>query len=162
MMYCLTRAAHGTAMILMILLGASIFGYFFALTQVTQQLVHWVSGLGVSPWLIIAAMLVGYLILGCFLDQTAILFLTVPIVLPIIVSLGFDPIWFGVIKIVTAEVGLITPPLGLNCYVVSRYSGLKVEEVYRGSFPHFIAHIFVIILLVAFPEIILWLPRHMQ
>src|SRR3546814_9210194 len=90
-------------MIAMILLGASIFGYFFTLTQVTQQLVHWVGALDVSRWVIIALILAGYIVLGSFMDQIAILVLTVPIVLPLIKSLGFDPLWFGVIKIVTAE-----------------------------------------------------------
>lgn len=157
----LKNATHGTCMILMIVVGASIFGYFFALTQITQDLVAWVGGLDISRWWIIFALLVGYLILGTFMDQMAIIFLTVPIVLPVIVSLGFDPIWFGVIKIVTAEVGLIMPPIGLNCFVVSRYSGLAVTEVFRGSVPHVIAHFIAIAILVAFPQISLWLPSHM-
>ena len=95
------------------------------------------------------------------MDQMAILVLTVPIVLPLIVSLGFDPIWFGVIKIVTAEVGLITPPIGLNCFVVARYAQQPVGEVFRGTWPHFLAHLVAIAILVAFPAIILWLPEHM-
>ena len=158
---CLMRATHGTCMIMMIVIGASIFGYFFALTQITQDLVSWVGSLGISKWWIIFALLCGYLVLGTFMDQMAIIFLTVPIVLPVIVSLGFDPIWFGVIKIVTAEVGLILPPIGLNCFVVARYSGLPVGEVFRGSFPHVIAHFVAIAILVAFPQISLWLPGHM-
>ena len=107
-------------MITMILLGASIFGYFFTLSHVTQDLVAYVSTLPVSRWIIIALLLAGYIVLGSFMDQIAILVLTVPIVLPLIKSLGFDPIWFGVIKIVTAEVGMITPPVGLNCFIVAR------------------------------------------
>jgi TRAP-type C4-dicarboxylate transport system permease large subunit len=87
--------------------------------------------------------------------------LTVPIVLPLIKSLGFDPIWFGVIKIVTAEVGMITPPVGLNCFIVTRYAGRPVGEVFQGTFPHFIAHLIAIAILVAFPEIILWPPSKM-
>jgi len=160
-MQALKNAAHGTCMILMIVVGASIFGYFFALTQITQDLVAWVGSLEISRWWIIFALLIGYLILGTFMDQMAIIFLTVPIVLPVIVSLGFDPIWFGVIKIVTAEVGLILPPIGLNCFVVARYSGLPVGQVFRGSFPHVIAHFVAIAILVAFPQISLWLPSHM-
>ena len=159
---CLVRSMHGTCMIMMIVLGAAIFGYFFALTQVTQGLVSWVGGLDVSRWVIIVALLVGYIILGVFMDQTAILFLTVPVVIPVIKSLGFDPIWFGVIKIVTAEVGMITPPIGLNCFVVARYSGRPVSEVFQGSYPHFIAHLIVIAILTAFPDLILWLPNQME
>jgi tripartite ATP-independent transporter DctM subunit len=157
----LLGSAHGTCMIAAILLGASIFGYFFALTQVTQDLVAWVGALPTSRWVIICLLLLGYIVLGSFMDQIAILVLTVPIVLPLIKSLGFDPIWFGVIKIVTAEVGMITPPIGLNCFIVARYSGRPVSEVFQGTWPHFIAHIFVIALFVAFPQLILWLPTHM-
>ncbi|MDB5512634.1 MAG: transporter large permease [Enterovirga sp.] len=158
----LLRAAHGSCMIAMILLGAHIFGYFFTLTQVTQNLVNWVGALEVSRWIIIAVILFGYIILGMFMDQIAILVLTVPIVVPLIKTLGFDPLWFGIVKIVTAEIGMITPPIGLNCFVVARYSGRPVGEVFHGSLPHFIAHIIAIAILTAFPDIILWLPSKMM
>lgn len=161
MLHAFRRAAHSSCMIAMILLGASIFGYFFTLTQVTQHLVHWVGGLDVSRWVIIALILAGYIVLGSFMDQIAILVLTVPIVLPLIKSLGFDPLWFGVIKIVTAEVGMITPPIGLNCFIVSRYAQRPVTEVFHGTLPHFVAHLIVIAIMVMFPQIILWLPSRM-
>lgn len=157
----LRRAAQGSCMIAMILLGASIFGYFFTLTHVTQDLVSWVGSLDVSRWIIITMILAIYIVLGSFMDQIAILVLTVPIVIPLIKSLGFDPLWFGVIKIVTAEVGMITPPIGLNCYVVARYSGRPVSEVFRGTYPHFLAHLIAIAIMVIFPQIILWLPHRM-
>jgi tripartite ATP-independent transporter DctM subunit len=157
----LLRASHGTCMIVMILIGASIFGYFFTLTHVTQGLVAWVGALPTSRWVIIVLILCGYIVLGSFMDQLAILVLTVPIVIPLIKTLGFDPIWFGVIKIVTAEVGMITPPVGLNCFIVARYANRPVAEVFHGTFPHFIAHLIAIAILVAFPSIILWLPSHM-
>ena len=157
----LRRATHGTCMIIMILVGASIFGYFFTLTHVTQDLVAWVGALPTSRWVIITLILCGYIVLGSFMDQIAILVLTVPIVIPLIKTLGFDPIWFGVIKIVTAEVGMITPPVGLNCFIVARYANRPVAEVFHGTFPHFIAHLIAIAILVAFPQIIVWLPSHM-
>ena len=157
----LLRASHGTCMIVMILVGASIFGYFFTLTHVTQDLVAWVGALPTSRWVIITLILCGYIVLGSFMDQIAILVLTVPIVIPLIKTLGFDPIWFGVIKIVTAEVGMITPPVGLNCFIVARYANRPVAEVFHGTLPHFIAHLIAIAILVAFPDIILWLPSHM-
>lgn len=159
--HTLLRASHGTCMIIMILVGASIFGYFFTLTHVTQDLVAWIGSLPASRWVIITLILCGYIVLGSFMDQIAILVLTVPIVLPLIKTLGFDPIWFGVIKIVTAEVGMITPPVGLNCFIVARYAKRPVAEVFHGTFPHFIAHLIVIAILVAFPSIILWLPSQM-
>ncbi|MGL4288544.1 MAG: TRAP transporter large permease [Phreatobacter sp.] len=157
----LRRSAHGTCMILMILLGAHVFGYFFTLTQTTQNLVAWVGALEVSRWVIIALILLGYIVLGMFMDQIAILVLTVPIVLPLVKTLGFDPLWFGIIKIVTAEVGMITPPVGLNCFIVARYSGRPVQEIFHGTFPHFIAHILILAVMVAWPDLILWLPRRM-
>ena len=99
--------------------------------------------------------------LGCFLDQLSILILTIPIVLPVIKSLGFDPIWFGIIVILLAEIGVVTPPVGLNVFVVSRVTNTPVEEVFRGVYPHVIAHILAVILMVAFPAIITWLPSKM-
>jgi tripartite ATP-independent transporter DctM subunit len=155
------RAAIGSCMIAMILMGASIFGYFFTLSHVTQDLVSWVGALDVSRWVIIVLILAMYIVLGSFMDQVAILVLTVPIVLPLVKSLGFDPIWFGVVKIVTAEVGMITPPIGLNCFIVARYSGRPVTEVFQGTMPHFLAHLIAIAIMVAFPAIVLWLPSHM-
>jgi TRAP-type C4-dicarboxylate transport system permease large subunit len=110
---------------------------------------------------IIGLLLCGYIVLGSFMDQIAILVLTVPIVVPLIKSLGFDPIWFGVIKIVTAEIGMVTPPVGLNCYIVARYAERPVTEVFYGIWPHFVAHLVALGVLVAFPAIALWLPSRM-
>lgn len=155
------RASRSTCMISMILLGAHIFGYYFTLAQVPQGLIAWVGSLDVSRWIVIVLLLCGYIILGSFMDQIAILVLTVPIVIPLIRSLGFDPIWFGVIKIVTAEIGMVTPPVGLNCYIVARYANRPVTEVFYGIWPHFVAHLIALAVLVAFPEISLWLPSRM-
>jgi len=111
---------------------------------------------------IIVAILLIYIVLGAFMDQIAILVLTVPVVIPIIVSLGFSPVWFGVIKIVTAEVGMITPPIGLNCFIVPRYANIPVATVFQGTWPHFLAHMLAIAVLLAFPALVLWLPRQMN
>ena len=157
-----SKAAHASCMVIMILLGASIFGYFFALTQVSQDLVQWVASLDTSRWLILALLLLGYLLLGAFMDQIAILILTVPIVVPLVQALGFDLVWFGVLIIVVAEMGMVTPPVGLNCFIVSRYSGRPIAEVFHGTTPHVLAHVAAILLLVVFPQLILWLPSHMQ
>jgi tripartite ATP-independent transporter DctM subunit len=157
----LVDAASASCMIFMIIVGARIFGYFFTLTQTTQQIVAAVGAWQVSPWMIIAVILIGYLILGCIMDQIAILILTVPIVLPVVKALGFDPVWFGVIVIVVAEVGLLTPPVGLNVFVVARYTSRPVGEVFAGVWPHVFAHLILIAILTAFPQIILWLPDKM-
>ena len=148
-------------MIVMIIVCAKIFGYFFTLTQSTQALVAWVSALEVSRWVILALILFGYLVLGCLMDQVAILILTIPIVLPVIKALGFDPVWFGVIVILMAEVGLVTPPVGLNVFVVARYAKRPLAEIFGGVWPHVFSHLLLVALLVAFPQIILWLPAQM-
>ena len=160
--HAVSKATRASCMIVMILLGASIFGYFFALTQVSQELVAWVGGLDVSRWVILIILLLSYIVLGSFMDQLAILVLTVPIVVPLMNALGFDLVWFGVIKIVTAELGMVTPPIGLNCHIVARYSGRPVMEVFRGTLPDVYAHLAAMALLVSFPGIILWLPAQMM
>lgn len=157
----LRRAIRTSCMIGIILLGAHIFSTFFALTQTTQALVTWVGQLDVNPWTIMIVLLVIYLILGCFLDQMAILVLTIPIVAPLVQSLGFDLIWFGIVVIVIAELGLVTPPMGLNAFVVSKYSNIPVTQVFWGIVPHVLAHFVVIALLLIFPAIVLWLPSQM-
>lgn len=108
-----------------------------------------------------ARVLLGYLVLGCLMDQVAILILTVPIVLPLIKALGFDPVWFGVIVVLMAEVGLVTPPVGLNVFVVARYARRPLAEIFRGVWPHVFSHLLLVAVLVAFPQIILWLPAQM-
>lgn len=158
----LRRAAQTTCMILFIILGAHIFGYYFTLSRVTNDIVEWVGGLPVTPMAIMAVILLGYIVLGFFMDQIAILILTIPVMLPLVTSLGFDPVWFGVIVVVTAEVGMVTPPLGMNVFVVARYTRRPLGELFRGVMPHVWAHLIVIALLTAFPAIVLWLPSTMQ
>ena len=157
----IANAARTSAMITMIIVGAHIFGYALTLTQTTQSFVAAIGALPVNRYVIMALILALKLALGCFLDQVAILLLTVPIMVPLIKSLGFDPIWFGVVLVLTAEVGMITPPVGMNCFVVARYTGRPVEEVFAGIWPHFIAHILAIIFFTAFPSVVLWLPATM-
>ena len=110
---------------------------------------------------VMAIILFGYLILGCLMDQVAILILTVPIVLPLVKSLGFDPVWFGEVVIVMAEVGLVTPPVGLNVFVVARYAKRPLAEIFGGVWPHVFSHLVLLGFMVAFPSIILWLPSKM-
>lgn len=150
-----------TAMVGLIVIGAQIFGYFITLTQVTQSLVAFVAAQDMSVYLVLAFIVVLYLVLGCFLDQLSILILTVPIVLPVVVSLGFDPIWFGIIIILLAEVGMVTPPVGLNVFVVAKKTNQPVEQVFAGVWPHVIAHILIIIVMILFPQLVLWLPSTM-
>lgn len=158
----LGRSSRTSCMIMAIILAAHVFGYFFTLTQAPQNLVKVIGGLDVAAWVILAMILVMYLILGCFLDQVTIIILTVPVVLPLVVSLGYDPVWFGVIVVVAAEVGMVTPPVGLNVFVVARYTGQRAEEIFAGVMPHVVAHIILIVMLMVWPQIILFLPAHMS
>ena len=162
LMIACVNALRSTAMIFMILLGAHIFGYFFALTGVTQQLVSSVGVSDIAPWLVISIILAIVLLMGCFMDQIAILVLTVPVALPVVMAIGYDPIWFGVIMIVVGEVGMVTPPVGLNAFVVARYSGRPLAEVFVGAWPHVLAHLVLIAVLVAVPQLVLWLPSFMS
>ena len=159
--HALKRAAHASCMIVLIIVCAKLFGFYFTLTQTTQSLVQWVGDLPVHRMVIMAGILAVYLVLGCMMDQIAILILTVPIVLPLIRALGFDPVWFGVIVVVMAEVGLVTPPMGLNVFVVARYANRPIGEVFAGVWPHVLSHLMLVAVLVAFPAIVLWLPSKM-
>lgn len=151
-----------SAMIGLIIVCAQIFGFFLTLTGSTQGLISWIGSIGVSPYTVLAVLVVMYLVLGCFLDQLSILILTVPVVHPLITSLGFDAIWFGILVILLAEVGMVTPPVGMNVFVVARSNRMPVGEVFSGVTPHVIAHLLLIVVLVAFPQLIMWLPDRMK
>lgn len=155
-------AAKTTCMVLMVVMAAHVLAYFLVLTSVTENLVTWVNSLGMPRWGVLLVIYAIYLVLGCFLDLAAILVLTIPIVLPLIKSLGYDPIWFGIIVIVLGEVGLVTPPVGLNVFVVARVTNQPVAEVFKGVTPHVIAHLFALAILTVFPELVLWLPNTMR
>jgi C4-dicarboxylate transporter, DctM subunit len=158
----LLNAANTTCMILMIIVGAKIFGYFLTLTQTTQFLIASVGAAHLDRWLVLTFIVAVYIVLGCLMDQIAILILTVPVVLPLVTALGFDPVWFGVVIIVVAEIGMVTPPVGLNVFVVARYSGRSLEEIFSGIWPHVFAHLVLVALLCLFPALVLWLPSTMR
>ena len=155
------EALRSSIMILTIIMAAHVFGHFITKSQVTPYLVESLSAMPIAPILIVAIIAVGYLILGFFMDQMAIIALTVPVTLPVVTELGFDPIWFGIVVILLAEIGLITPPLGLNVFVVAQASRMPVQDVFRGSVPFVLAILAVGVLLFAFPQIVLILPEMM-
>lgn len=156
------NAAGTTCMVFMIIIGAKIFGFFLTLTQTTQQLVSFVGSLNMEPWAVLMCVLLVFLVLGFIMDQIAILLLMVPIALPVVLSLGYDPIWFGVMVVLVAEIGMLTPPVGLNVYVVARFSGFPLGDIFRGVWPHVFAHLVLIGILFWLPQIVLWLPDRMQ
>jgi len=151
-----------SVMITLLITGALLFGYFLTMSQATQTLTAAIGGLPTSRWVIVGLLILIKLVLGCFMDQVALLVLTVPITLPIVTALGFDPIWYGIVLALTSEVGLVTPPIGLNAYIVARYTGIPVDRVFSGVFPFMAAMLLYLIVLVAFPGIALWLPSLMH
>lgn len=115
-----------------------------------------------APWTVMGCLVVLYLLLGCIMDQVAILFITLPLTFPLVVSLGYDPIWFGVICTKLGEIGLVTPPIGMNAYVVSATSRIPLDQVFRGSAMMLAVDALSLILLLAFPSISTWLPSMMR
>lgn len=150
-----------TAMIVTIIFGALIFGQFITMSQVIPGLLDWISAGGYSPLLVLLFVVVFYIILGMFMDQFAILLLTVPITYELLTNLGFDGIWLGILIVKTAEIGLITPPMGLNVFIASGATGVNTKLVFARSLPFVVAEILLIILFVAFPELVMWLPNNM-
>lgn len=147
-----------SVMIFIILAGAYVFTYFMALTMIPMKLSMWLSGVSLSRYSILIIILVGYLFLGCFLDATSMMVLTLPVIFPTIISLGFNPIWFGVISVLMMEAGLITPPLGLNIFVISGVADVPMEIVFKGTIVFLLAIFLVVALVTIFPGIALFLP----
>ncbi len=147
-----------SVMIFMILSGAYVFTYFMALTMIPMNLSIALSKLALSRYVVLAVILMGYLVLGCFLDATSMMVLTLPVIFPTILKLGFNPIWFGVISVLMMEAGLITPPLGLNIFVISGVAGVPMETVFRGAVYFLLAIFAVVVLVTVFPGLALFLP----
>jgi tripartite ATP-independent transporter DctM subunit len=158
----LQETAKISIMIFMILAGAYVFTYFMALSMIPMRLAGWLTGLDLSPYIILTIILLGYLVLGCFLDATSMMVLTLPVIFPTILQLGFDPIWFGVISVLMMEAGLITPPLGLNIFVISGVAGVPIEVVFRGAIYFLLAIFAVVVLITIFPQIATVLPAMMR
>ncbi|MDP2916847.1 MAG: TRAP transporter large permease [Dehalococcoidia bacterium] len=150
------------AMCYLIILGATIFSYFIAFTRIPTELAEFVSGLPVPSLVIFAFIIVIYLFLGCIMDPISMIILTVPIFYPMTKALGFDPIWFGVIIVITMEMGMITPPVGVNVFVINGVAkDVPMETTFRGMIPFLIAMVVGVVILTAFPQIATFLPGTM-
>jgi tripartite ATP-independent transporter DctM subunit len=154
-------SAQITSYILFILIGASIFNIFLGITGLPGQVSGWITNLPVPRLGIVVAMLVLYIPLGMFLDTLGMILLTVPIFFPVILQLGFDPIWFGVLICMVAELGMITPPVAINVYVVQGVTKVSMEEIFLGVIPFAFVYVIIIGIIVVFPGISLYLPRLM-
>jgi C4-dicarboxylate transporter, DctM subunit len=158
------NAIYGTlkisCMVIMLIAGATIFGHFLALTRIPLELATAVGMLDLPPWIIIGLICFIYLIGGCFIDSMALIMLTIPIFYPIVVNLGYDPIWFGIIIVLVTHMGIITPPVGTAVYVTKGIArDVPLLTIFKGSFPFLLALIVGTMIVIAFPGIVLYLPN---
>lgn len=155
----LQETIRTSCMVLIIVAGAVMFGHFLAVTRIPFELASWLAGLPLPGWTIMAFIILFYLVAGCFVDALALILLTIPIFFPVVTELGFDPIWFGVIIVVVTQMGVISPPVGVNVYVVSGIArDVPLQTVFKGALPFLGALVVAAAILVAFPQICLFLP----
>ena len=164
----LQGTATGTAMVFFIVLGAAAFNTFLTLSQMPQELAAWIGTLQVSPYVVLVAILVFYLLLGCVMDSLSMILLTIPILFPVVSVLDFGlppeqaAIWFGILVLIVVEVGLITPPVGMNLFIIqSMAPDVPMQATYRGVLPFVLSDLLRVALLVAVPGLTLWLPQLM-
>ncbi|RLC21778.1 MAG: C4-dicarboxylate ABC transporter permease [Deltaproteobacteria bacterium] len=163
----LLETLRTSCMVMMLIAGAVIFGKFLAVTRIPFEIAGWVAELQMAPFLVMAVVIMIYFIGGCFMDALAFVTLTVPIIFPVVMELGYDPIWFGIIIVMVTEMGVITPPVGINVYVVYGVAKnvleqeIPLEKIFKGILPFLIAVIVGVIILIIFPKIILFLPQLM-
>src|SRR3954447_7523621 len=158
----LLQATRTAAAVFTVLIGALLFGYFLTVTQTPQKVTEFLTGLGIGRYGVLGLIMLMYLVLGCLMDALAMVILTVPIIFPVIRELGFDPIWFGVIIVMTVELGLIHPPVGMIVFVIkSVIQDVTFATIFRGVLPFIVTDLLRLIILIAFPIIALWLPSRM-
>ncbi len=158
----LLQATRTSAAVFTVLIGALLFGYFLTITQTPQKLTEFLTGMGIGRYGVLALIMVMYLVLGCLMDAMAMIILTVPIIYPVIVHMGFDPIWFGIIIVMTVELGLIHPPVGMNVFVIkSVVKDVSFTTIFKGVLPFVATDLIRLVILIAFPIIALWLPGRM-
>ena len=155
----LSETVSTTAILFFIVLGAFLFKEFIVLTQLPKAVTDLFGAGSLHPWLIVLLMLAVYLVLGCFLDSLSMILITVPVFLPLAEGIGYDKVWFGIFVVVVAEAGLITPPVGMNIFVIrAQMPDIDLGTVYRGIVPFLFADIALIVMLVLLPGLALWLP----
>lgn len=159
MMKALKDTLNITSKLLLILIGVGILGYFLASTRLPFVLAEFVTGLQVNRYVVFTAVILLFMLLGCLLNVIPMILLVLPTIFPSIVALGFDPIWFGVVTVLTMEMGQITPPIGVNVFAISSVAGdVPMEDIFKGILPYFLCMVFCILLLTLFPQIALYLP----
>ena len=162
MNYCVLETIKTFAFVYLIVIGAFLFNPFLAVTHIPNNLAGFISTLDLANVWILLFIVLGYIVLGTFLEGIAMMVLTIPIVYPMIINMGYDPIWFGVLLVVVLEMSLISPPLGLNVFVVKGIAdGVPMNEIFKGVIPFWGAMLVCAALLIAFPQIALFLPESM-
>jgi C4-dicarboxylate transporter, DctM subunit len=152
-----------SCMILVIVAGATVFGHFLAVTSIPTEIGNWVANLHVHRYIVMGLIILIYLAMGCLMDSLAMIMLTIPIFFPVVTTLGFDPIWFGVIIVVVTEMGVITPPVGINVYVVAGVArDIPLHIIFKGALHLLMAQLVTAVLLILFPQIALFLPSFMK
>ena len=151
-----------SAMIFLILIGANIFGYYMTLSQIPQDVVEHVTAMHLNRWIIVIGITVVYFVISMFMDEIPLLLLTLPLSFPLVTSVGFDPVWFGVLSILMVAMGLVFPPVGMIAFVVSATAHVDLMKVYKGTSVLIIAIFMTTALVMIFPELALWLPRTMK
>jgi len=160
---CLVDSIQVSASIFFILIGALLFGYFLTATQSPQKIATALLSLELGPHGTLLLILLFFLLLGCILDAMAMIVLMIPIIYPVVLQLGFDPIWFGVIIVMTVELGLITPPVGMNVFVLNSLArDIPLQRIFAGVMPFVLMDVLRLAILVAFPILVLFLPNSMQ
>jgi TRAP-type C4-dicarboxylate transport system permease large subunit len=158
----LLQTVRTTAMVFLILIGAHVLSPFLALSRIPVDLANALVALGLPSLVVLGVLLAAYIILGMFLEGFAILVLTVPIVFPIVTALGYDPVWFGIFMVIVLEMGLISPPVGINVFVVKGVAeDVPMGRIFAGIIPFWVAMVVCVALLVAFPQLALVLPNSM-
>ena len=158
----LVESGRTTAMLFTLLIAATVFANFVNFTSMPGDLKTWITHLGLSPTMIIVAMMFIYIVLGTVMEELTMVLLTIPLFFPIVTSLGFDPVWFGVLIVMIVQIGLISPPVGMNLFVLNALlPGVGLGNIFRGCWPFVLVMIVVLMLLIAFPQISLWLPSLM-
>ena len=158
----LLEATRISVMVLFLVAGANVFSYFLALSTIPASVSAWMAALKISPYAVMAIIVLIYVMMGCFLDAISMMVLTMPVIFPVVQTLGFDPIWFGVVCVMMMEAGLITPPVGLNVYTLAGVvKDIPMSTIFRGSMPFLFAMVGVVILITLFPGIALYLPSMM-
>jgi len=156
----LAETVRTTAVLFFIVIMAFVYAYFLVLTNLPQSLVGFVTAMDLSPLGVMLILILFYLVLGCFLDSLGMILLTVPVFLPLVLGLGYDPVWFGILVVLVVEIGLITPPVGMNLFVIrAQQPDIGIGTLYRGVLPFLSAGAVLIALLLALPDLALWLPR---